>query len=192
MNIKNVLIVSAHPDDYELGMGMRIKKYTSAGVRVTAITATVGEYKDSPRGRIKQEKEAGRILGIQEQINLELPCSRLSEFSIDFRNRVEKIVNDIKPDIAYTIYPNDLHVDHEVVSIHSLVAFRSVKNVVYYRVAYSRGFSPNLFFFGNKLFPDFGFTYANPSVTATLAIILVIFPTLVISWILNKKILKNE
>ena len=75
MNIKNVLIVSAHPDDYELGMGMRIKKYTSAGVRLTAITATVGEYKDSPRGRIKQEKEAGRILGIQEQINLELPCS---------------------------------------------------------------------------------------------------------------------
>jgi len=49
-----------------------------------------------------------------------------------------------------------------------------------------------LFFFGNELFPDFGFTYANPSVTATLAIILVIFPTLVIAWILNKKILKNE
>jgi SSS family solute:Na+ symporter/sodium/pantothenate symporter len=44
-----------------------------------------------------------------------------------------------------------------------------------------------LFFFGNDLFPDFGFTYANPSVTATLSIIVVIFPTLVIAWFLNKK-----
>lgn len=49
-----------------------------------------------------------------------------------------------------------------------------------------------LFFFGNELFPDFGFTYANPSVTATLSIIIVIFPTLVIAWFLNKKIVENE
>ncbi|HEY9170041.1 MAG TPA: hypothetical protein VIN72_11180 [Lutibacter sp.] len=49
-----------------------------------------------------------------------------------------------------------------------------------------------LYFFGNELFPDFGFTYANPSVTATLSIIIVIFPTLVMAWLINKKILKNE
>jgi len=49
-----------------------------------------------------------------------------------------------------------------------------------------------LYYYGNELFPDFGITYANPSVTATLAIILVIFPTLVIAWLLNKKIVENE
>jgi SSS family solute:Na+ symporter/sodium/pantothenate symporter len=49
-----------------------------------------------------------------------------------------------------------------------------------------------LYFYGNELFPNSGFTFANPSVTAVLAIIIVIFPTLVIAWFLNKKIVENE
>ncbi len=49
-----------------------------------------------------------------------------------------------------------------------------------------------LYFYGNELFPNSGFTFANPSVTAVLSIILVIFPTLVIAWFLNKKIIENE
>ncbi len=49
-----------------------------------------------------------------------------------------------------------------------------------------------LYFYGNELFTNSGFTFANPSVTATLSIIVVILPTLVIAWLLNKNILKNE
>lgn len=49
-----------------------------------------------------------------------------------------------------------------------------------------------LYFYGDELFPNLGFTYANPSVTAALAIITVVLPTLIIAWILNKKIDINE
>ena len=44
-----------------------------------------------------------------------------------------------------------------------------------------------LYFYGNELFPDSGFTFANPAVTATLAILLSVLPTLIIAWISNKK-----
>ena len=43
-----------------------------------------------------------------------------------------------------------------------------------------------LYFYGNELFPNSRFTFANPAVTATLAIIIAVIPTLIIAWIINK------
>jgi len=43
-----------------------------------------------------------------------------------------------------------------------------------------------LYFYGNELFPNSGFTFANPAVTATWAIIIAVFPTLIIAYFLNK------
>src|SRR4030042_59426 len=135
-------------------MRMRIRKYVDDGADVIAISATQGEYADSLGGRLEEEQRAAQILGLKKIINLSLPCARLSENVVTLRTQLEKLIKEIKPDIGYTIFPYDLHVDHEIVAHQSLTALRSVPELIYYKVAYSRGFNPNLFFFGNKRLLD--------------------------------------
>jgi len=45
-----------------------------------------------------------------------------------------------------------------------------------------------LYFLGDELFPNSGFTFANPAVTATLAMIAAVLPTMLVLWVRNKKI----
>jgi LmbE family N-acetylglucosaminyl deacetylase len=154
MSQYKVVIASAHPDDFELGMAMRARKYADDGAEITAITATRGEYSDSPTGRHNEEKKAAKILGIKNLINLSLPCAQLSNNVLVLRSEIEKIIKKVKPDIGYTIHPDQLHVDHEILSRQSLVAYRSIPEVIYYKATYIKGFVPNLFFFGNKRLLD--------------------------------------
>ncbi|WP_445955669.1 sodium:solute symporter family transporter [Yeosuana sp.] len=49
-----------------------------------------------------------------------------------------------------------------------------------------------LYLYGNELFPDSTFTFVNPAVTATLAILTSVLPTVVLVWILNIKAKTNE
>lgn len=154
MSKYKVIITSAHPDDLELGMAMRARKYADDGAEITAIIATKGEYSDSPAGRHSEEKKAAKILGIKNLINLSLPCAKLSDSMFTLRTEIEKIIKKVKPDIGYTIYPDQLHVDHKILSQQSLISYRSIPEVVYYKVSCTKGFVPNLFFFGNKRLLD--------------------------------------
>ncbi|OGC47518.1 hypothetical protein A2713_00295 [candidate division WWE3 bacterium RIFCSPHIGHO2_01_FULL_35_17] len=150
MEHKRVLVISAHPDDYELGMGMRIRKYANENVQVVAVTATKGEYKDSPNGREDQEKKAAKILGVSNQINLKFPCAELSNCSNELRVQLEIIIKEFKPHVIYTIYDDNSHIDHHILSVQSSIAARSTPNLIYYKVVGGIGFMPNMFFCGDN------------------------------------------
>ena len=145
-----VLIVTAHPDDAEIGMGMRIIQHDLDGNNVYLLIATNGEHEECPRGRKTEAKKAAKTLGIKECRFLDLPCGRLNEQCNELRGKIESFVKNINPDIIYTIFPNDLHVDHVVISEETLSAARSVPTLFFFRVAYSRQFNPNFFFFGTQ------------------------------------------
>ncbi len=148
--MKKILIVVAHPDDAELGMGMRIKSHAQNNDVVKIVVVTNGEYKDSPKGRIFETKRASKILGVKELFFLGFPCGHLNKASDQLRVEIEKIVKKENPDIVYTIFPNDLHVDHQVVSRQTITATRSVPDIIMFRVAYSKNFYPNFFFYGGE------------------------------------------
>jgi len=154
MSKYKIIIASAHPDDLALGMAMRVRKYADDGAEITAITATRGEYPDSPAGSHNEEKKSAKILGIKNLVNLSLPCAQLSDNLFTLRSEMEKIIKKVKPDIGYSIYPDQLHVDHKILSQQSLISYRSIPDVVYYKVSYIKGFIPNLFFFGNRRLLD--------------------------------------
>ena len=150
MSNKKILITSAHPDDFELGMAMRTRHYFEQGFDITAVVATKGEYQTTPKGRHVQEKKAAKVLGVKNLVNLKLPCSRLNEFDNDLRSEIERFVKELSPNMAYTIFPDNLHIDHLTLSEQSIIAYRSIPNVSFYRVVSTHNFFPNDFFFADK------------------------------------------
>ncbi len=145
-----ILIITAHPDDAEIGMGMRIIQHDLDGDSIFLLIATNGEHEECPQGRKTEAKKAAKTLGIKKCHFLDLPCGHLNEQHNQLRDKIEDFIKKIKPDIVYTIFPNDLHVDHVVISEETLSAARSVPTLFFFRVAYSRQFNPNFFFFGTQ------------------------------------------
>jgi len=147
--MKKIVVITAHPDDAEIGMGMRIAKHTQIGDKVILVVATGGEYKEYNKSRYNQNKKASKILGITKEYFLEYKCGALNEAQNQLRANLEAIISTEQPDIVYTSFPNDIHVDHEIVSKQAKIASRAVPTLIYFRVVNSYNFTPNLFFFGN-------------------------------------------
>ncbi len=97
----DVIAVSPHPDDAEIGCGGTLIQLAELGYRVGIIDLTDGEptpFNDNPEIRIKESLEAARILGI-ERILLNLPNRRLMD-SIDARLTLAKAFRQTKPKIV--------------------------------------------------------------------------------------------
>lgn len=147
---QRIIVITAHPDDAELGMGMRIKKHSSDNDEVILIVATGGEYRGNNYSRYSENKKASKILGIKSEYFLGFKCGRLLGVSDELRTELERIIGIEQPELVYTIYPNDIHIDHEVLSKQAKIASRSIPNLIYFRVVNSLNFVPNCFFFGGE------------------------------------------
>jgi N-acetylglucosamine malate deacetylase 1 len=108
----NVLVVGAHPDDQELGMGGTIARLVSQGHRVLLLDLTNGE--PTPHGshelRARESAEAARILGC-ERITLDLP-NRSVVPSLEARRMVAAQIRLFRPDAMFMSHPDDAHPDH--------------------------------------------------------------------------------
>lgn len=113
----DVLAFGAHPDDVELGIGGIISKISNEGKKIVVIDLTQGEL--GTRGNIiirnTESKQASKILGLYDRINLKLSDGFL-EYS---KNNLLKIVYYIRkyqPDIIFSTPFQDRHPDHEITS----------------------------------------------------------------------------
>ena len=97
----DLIAVSPHPDDAEIGCGGTLLQLAELGYRVGIIDLTDGEptpFNDDPEIRIKESLEAASILGI-ERILLDLPNRRLID-SIAARLTLAKAFRQMKPKIV--------------------------------------------------------------------------------------------
>ncbi|MFX0185679.1 MAG: PIG-L family deacetylase [Candidatus Hodarchaeota archaeon] len=97
----DIIAVSPHPDDAEIGCGGTLAMLSESGCRVGIIDLTDGEptpFNDNPEIRIKESLEAAKILGI-ERFLLDLPNRKLMD-SIDARLKLAKIFRQTKPKIV--------------------------------------------------------------------------------------------
>ncbi|PJA41483.1 hypothetical protein CO178_00025 [candidate division WWE3 bacterium CG_4_9_14_3_um_filter_34_6] len=147
---QTIIIITAHPDDAELGMGMRIARHVKNGDKVILVVATGGEYTENSKSRYDENKKSSQILGITKEYFLTYTCGNLSSDITKFRTELEEIIRKENPDIAYTLFPNDIHIDHMVVSKQTKIAARSIPTLIYFRVVNSYNFMPNFYFFGDK------------------------------------------
>ena len=149
-DVTTILIVVAHPDDAEIAMGMRMHWYARNGAQVHVHCLTTGA--PAPSG-IQQRREeclaAGSVLGIDDHTFSSIPDTRFVEHRGAIHAALSDVFRDARPDIVYTHYPEDQHLDHATTAAEvTAVALRESANLRYFRSPYSIGFEPNFIFMG--------------------------------------------
>ena len=135
--MKNILVISAHPDDMEIGMGGTVAKLTENN-RVVSVILTDGRRAPNPSSitqeemaqiRREESKRASTVLGIQETIFLNFE-------SLSNQNQVTQklveVINTVLPAQMFTLHPElDRHSSHKITGKITLDALHQtdLKNV---------------------------------------------------------------
>jgi len=167
--MQKVLVIAAHPDDETLGCGGTIAKLNKEGYKITTLILGEGiSSRDGVRDVKKREKDilelkeeakrANAILGVKEVFFHDFPDNRFDIISLlDIVKVIEKIKNQIKPEIIFTHYENDLNIDHQIIYRAVITATRpikgeTVKEIYSFEIpsstewSYPLSFSPNMFY----------------------------------------------
>jgi N-acetylglucosamine malate deacetylase 1 len=109
----DVLAVSPHPDDAELGMGGAILKFKDEGLAVGVLDLTDGEPTPhgSPEVRRRETDAATAILGLDWRENLGLP-NRSLEPTLAARAALAGVFRRMRPRWIFAPYWIDAHPDH--------------------------------------------------------------------------------
>jgi len=111
--MKKVMVVAAHPDDAEFGMGGTIAKMASAGFEVVVVDLSDGE--PTPFGsravRQAESKKASEILGVSERLCLGM-ANRYIEATAENRRKLAEVIRLHRPDVLFGPVGVDYHPDH--------------------------------------------------------------------------------
>jgi LmbE family N-acetylglucosaminyl deacetylase len=126
---KKVIVFAAHPDDELLGLGGTIAKHSSNGDQVVIsliADSNSARYDDETMDQVRKSAlKAGEVLGVQDMQFAGLGDQMLDTLPIlSVTQRIEKIIQDFKPDIIYTHHRGDINRDHQVVYEATLTAAR--------------------------------------------------------------------
>lgn len=120
--MRRVLFVAVHPDDETLGCGGTILKHRDGGDEIYWLIVTT--IKNHPTGRWnlnEVQKREDTIKQVSEQygfckvFQLGYPTICLDKLDLgDLVNGFGKAIDEIKPDIIYMMFQNDVHSDHRV------------------------------------------------------------------------------
>ena len=166
---KKILIVAAHPDDEVLGCFGTVSRLIKEGYE--AYTLILGEGKTSrDEKRVVENKKdeldilnseiknANDIIGIKKCFVYDFPDNRFDSVDLlDIIKVISKIKEEIKPNIIFTHYENDLNIDHKITYQAVITATRpleneSVKEIYSFEILsstewqYPISFSPDVFF----------------------------------------------
>ena len=109
----DILVVSPHPDDAELGMAGAILKFKAEGRTVGVLDLTNGEPTPfgSPENAGQETAAATAILGLDWRENLGLP-NRSLEATLDARAKLAGVIRQTRPRWLFAPYWIDAHPDH--------------------------------------------------------------------------------
>jgi LmbE family N-acetylglucosaminyl deacetylase len=127
-----ILIIGAHPDDELIGCGGTIIKYLRRlyGVYICICTKAYTSKEDGwsqeyCENQQKWQDHVDKSLGIDKRWNFPYPTVQLNNIPHgDLAKKITEVVDEVKPDIVFTHYDNDLNVDHMLVSKATQVACR--------------------------------------------------------------------
>ncbi|MCK5611728.1 PIG-L family deacetylase [Candidatus Pacearchaeota archaeon] len=114
-----VLVIGAHPDDVELGMGGTIAKYMQKGHDVMITVVTIPYEKEV---RLKECEKSASILGAKLSI-LDMDADDIT-FSRKLVGIIDNVIRKFSPDVVYTHWNHDSHQDHVAISNATFAATR--------------------------------------------------------------------
>ncbi len=113
----DVLAVAAHPDDIEQTCGGALLRMAEAGYLTGALDLTAGDMgtRGTPEIRIRESREAARLLRLCFRENLRMPDARL-ENNISLRLTLMAVLRRLRPKVLILPYWEARHPDHYVAS----------------------------------------------------------------------------
>ena len=165
MLFKNVLILSPHTDDAELGCGGTIAKFVHEGKNILWVAFSTAEEslpEGLPKDILKKE-----FITVTESLGLSADNRRIFDFKVrklsDYRQDVlEELIKIRKifaPDLVIGPSLNDFHQDHSVVAKEMIRAFKTSSSIICYELPWNHiEFKTQMFI---KLSSDFIRTKIN-------------------------------
>jgi len=146
---RQILALGAHPDDVELGCGGSLVLASKAGSEVHAAILSRCED-EAPRGnrdlRAKEFLRACEITGAAPHV-YGLPNRELPEHRPEIMDILERLQEEVRPDLVFVPFLEDPHQDHSAVALAAIRTFRRNETILQYEVLRygSQSFTPTLF-----------------------------------------------
>ena len=119
-----VLIISAHPDDMEIGMGGTVAKLAESHAAITSVVVTDGGRAPNPFGWTEQQMaeirkqealRAARILGVHDVLFFNEPDEATEINYPAIKQRLSEILDRSRPLAIYTLHEQlDRHPAHRL------------------------------------------------------------------------------
>ncbi|MFY9410017.1 MAG: PIG-L family deacetylase [Methanosarcina flavescens] len=139
----NILILSPHTDDAELGCGGSIIKFIEEGHNIYWVVFSTAEESlplDLPRDILKKE-----FIAVTESLKLSQENYSICNFKVrylhEYRQEIlDKLVvlrKDFSPDLVIGPSINDFHQDHQIVANEMIRAFKTEASVISYELPWN-------------------------------------------------------
>ena len=149
-----VVCVGGHPDDPESGCAGTLARYSQSGHHVSVIYLTRGErgirgksLEEAAKIRSAECEEACKIMGAKAIFFGQIDgATEVTKAHVD---TMTKLLSNESPDVVFTHWPIDTHMDHQVASfltIRACMAQRRRPQLYFFEVnsgSQSQGFVPN-------------------------------------------------
>jgi len=145
----NILVLSPHTDDAEIGCGGSMSKWAHEGHKIRLVVFSACE-ESVPEGfdkNITRDEFYTNInlLGIEGRI-LDYPVRNFPEHRQKILDYMIKTKNEFKPDLVVGTSLNDIHQDHKTVAEEMTRAFRECASIISYDMPYSTmNFNGNMY-----------------------------------------------
>jgi LmbE family N-acetylglucosaminyl deacetylase len=119
--MKNVIVISAHPDDEVLGAGGTLLRHKSKGDKICWVIITCAfERQGFTAERITRREEEIKLvaqrLGVGQVVRLDYPTMELDSTAlITMVPKISKVFTNFQPEIIYAPNRSDAHSDHRIV-----------------------------------------------------------------------------
>ncbi len=153
--MKNIIVISAHPDDEIIGAGGTLLKHVTNGdsvywLIVTNIFESHGFTGDKVESRQQEIATVAKMAGFKKVYHLNYPTMSLSESSlVKMIPEISSIFLEVRPEIIYCLNRSDAHSDHRVTFEAVIACTKSfrypfVKQVLMYECISETEFAPAL------------------------------------------------
>jgi LmbE family N-acetylglucosaminyl deacetylase len=151
-----IVCVGGHPDDPESGCAGTLSRYAELGHSVTVLYLTRGERGVRDKGldeagkiRTAECEKACQVMGTHARFFGQIDGA--TEMTHEHVEAMAKALAEEQPDVLFTHWPVDTHMDHQVASILTFQGFMALKDrpqLYFFEVntgSQSRGFLPNTY-----------------------------------------------
>jgi LmbE family N-acetylglucosaminyl deacetylase len=128
--MKNILVISPHPDDETLGCGGTLIKHQGHGERLYWLILTTGYEPRWSSDLIEraaiQVKKVSQAYHMEQFFSLGLPSTRLDVTpQNEIIDNIRKIVITVRPQVVYVAHDGDVHTDHHFAFTATLSVLKS-------------------------------------------------------------------